>query len=356
VTDPAPSTPPTASRRTAHGGPPSSSAARAVAALLVVGTLVFVVLGVIRRSSGTALPPAPGAEEVLPAVAPVGAAAPGGAPPAATPSPDVDAVLAAAADAASQLGIDLLAATVVYLDSGGSWSSNGERRMSFMSAAKFAWVAMATAEAGVEAAEAAAVAVFARSDNDAAGELIDLAGGIDALNGSRYPALGMVDSCNQYWYWRSADPPCEVLDGEPFSTYGDAFTGYSTSNDLATFLVRLWQGEVDGLDAEAREAVLAWATLSPDELDGEGDGTFTGYLPPAQQAHAHHKSGYYFDPYRSAAAVGIVAAPSATYVLTMAAYGGERPADQQHVLAALSCRTYTELAGDATWECPPYLG
>lgn len=265
---------------------------------------------------------------------------------------DLDQVLAAVEAAAPRFGVQLVAVSVEDLRRGDRWQVNGDRQMSFMSSSKFPWVVMAVAAAGAAAAEAAAVATFTWSDNDAASELIDLAGGLDAVNDLWNPQLGMATTCHQQWFGAWYAGQCRPDLSPPFDVPGYEFLNYSTADDLTRFLARLWRGEVPGLDGPGREAVLAWSLLSPDDLDLGGDGTLTGYLPPALRSQVHHKVGWDFVGYLSASDIGIVDAPRATYAVAVAAFGGADSAAQQHFLAWTSCELYRSLSGDRWWGCP----
>ncbi len=323
---------------------------RANAALVVVLLVAVAGLGWAIRGHGAPPPNLAGAATT----APVDPAAVSRST--ATPEADVGAVLDQMAADGAGFGVDLTAISVVDLATGQRWQVNGDRQMSFMSSAKFPWVVMATANAGVDATEWAATATFQWSDNDAAAELIELAGGLDQVNDVWNPLLGMDRTCHQHWFGAWYSGSCGADLEPPFDVRNDEFTNHSTANDLTTFLTRLWQGQIPGLDDEGRAAVLSWSLLSSDDFDPGGDGTLSGYLPPAVQPVVHHKVGWDFDGYLSAADVGIVELPSGgAYAVAMAAYGGADSAKQQHHLARASCELYRRMAHDSGWSCPAQL-
>jgi hypothetical protein len=265
----------------------------------------------------------------------------------------VDEVLAGLVADGGRLGVELTAVSVADLSTGERWNVNGDRQMSFMSSSKFPWVAMATAAAGVDATEWAAVATFEWSDNDAAYELIDLAGGLDQVNDVWNPAMGMVSTCHQHWFGAWYSGSCGADLSPPFDVRNHEFENHSTANDLTTFLSRLWRGQIPGLDDAGRAAVLDWSLLSADDFDPGGGSTISGYLPPAVKPGVHHKVGWDFDSYLSAADVGIVELPDRhAYAVAIAAYGGTDSAQQQHFLAWTSCELYRRLGNDPDWTCP----
>ena len=273
-------------------------------------------------------------------------------PPAAT----VDVLLEQMNAEAPGWGVRLTGIGVEDLRSGARWAVNGDQQMSYMSSAKLPWAIMAAAEAGSDAIESLAFPAFARSDNAAAGTLIDLAGGIERVNRYWYPTLGMVGSCHQRWNAgavREYSGPCGFASSPVFDVArGHTFWNYNTANDMTTVLSRLWRGDVPGLDASERSRLLEWSTWPVAAWAPDGDGTITGHLPPHVWPNVHHKVGWFFDPYRAASDIGIVDLPDATYALAIAAYGGESSAAQADFLAWASCHVYRVMAGDSSWTCP----
>lgn len=254
-------------------------------------------------------------------------------------------------------GVQLSAIAVEDLRTGERWSANGDQQMSFNSAAKFPWAIMATAAAGTSAVEPYAASVFVDSDNIAAGALIDLAGGIDRINSYWYPALGMSRSCLQRWNYgtpREFSGNCGYAYSPVFDySNGHEFYNYDTPDDMTTVLDRFWSGRVPGLDAAGRAKLLEWSTWPAAAWAPDGQGTMTGYLPPWTWPSAHHKIGWYFDPFLTASDVGIIDLPGTTYALAMAAYGGQSSAAQAQFLALASCEIYRSMNQDGAWSCSP---
>jgi hypothetical protein len=210
--------------------------------------------------------------------------------------------------------------------------------------------------AGIDATAEDAEEVFSISSNDAAERLIELAGGLDAIDDWWYPALGMTSTCHQQWFGQYYSGDCAPAAAPAFTAAGVEFQNYSTADDMTEFLTRLWRGDVPGLNAEERQAVLEWSLLSPKDLDLEGDGTITGDLPPDVQGRVYHKVGWDFDDYLSASDVGIVDAPDATYAISLAAFNGTSSAAQQQFLSWASCGVYVAISGDSSWTCNPTPG
>jgi hypothetical protein len=269
----------------------------------------------------------------------------------------VDELLGKVAAAAPEWGVRLTGIAVENLRSGGRWAVNGDQQMSFMSSAKLPWAIMAAATVDTAEVERYAYPVFANSDNDAAGSLIDLAGGIDRVNRYWYPTLGMSGSCHQRWNAgavREYSGVCGYPTNPVFDlANGHEFWNHNTPNDLTTVMGRLWRGEIPGLDAAARARLLEWSTWPVAAWAPDGDGTITGHLPAWTWPSVHHKVGWFFDPYQSASDVGIVDVAAATYAVAIAAYGGESTAAQADFMSWASCQIYRTLTGDTAWACPP---
>ena len=273
----------------------------------------------------------------------------------AAPPGDVQSLLNQLSAAAAGWGVKLTGISLEDLRGGRRWAVNGEQAMSFLSSAKLPWAVMAAATSGAGAVEPYAYPVFANSDNDAAGRLIDLAGGIERVNRYWYPTLGMTGSCDQRWNsgaTREYSGQCGYAANPVFDlAHGHTFYNYNTADDMTTLLGRLWRGQVPGLDAGGRARVLEWSTWPVAAWAPDGDGTITGYLPPWTWPDVHHKIGWYFDPFLAASDIGIVDVPSTTYALAIAAYGGQSSAAQADFLSWASCEVYRTFSGDGGWNC-----
>ena len=261
---------------------------------------------------------------------------------------DVAATLNDVGMAASSWGINPanVGLALTDLTNGQTWSFNGDTELSFMSSAKFPWVAFATAQAGVAAQAADASAIFRWSDNFAAGRTISRSGGIDNL-ANWYTALGMSHTCTKIWGYTllHASTPCTAALGQ--------YTNHSTANDMNTFLKALWWGTIPGLDATERQAVLDWSTLSVDQWAWNGDGTITGYLPTHLWAAARRKVGWnWLTGFSDASDVGIIdLGDGRVYAISVVAHGGNDSSSQADYLARASCEAYRAFSGDLAWNC-----
>jgi len=154
--------------------------------------------------------------------------------------------------------------------------NDGERHVS-ASAPKAIWVAAALDRAGIDAVAPYADPIFADSSNDAAGEAIDLAGGINAINVFYASRAGMVDSAMAQWSGR-------IATNSPRKMGSD---NYFTAKDAVAFLDRLERGVL--LDAGKSQKLESWMTLSP--RSGFG-GWLGSRLPARARASMLHKAGW----------------------------------------------------------------
>src|SRR5205085_1711773 len=119
--------------------------------------------------------------------------------------------------------------------------------------------------------------IFEVSDNAAAGEAIDLAGGIDAVNVFYKTKAGMVDSAMAQWSGR-------VSTNSPRKMGSD---NYFTAKDAVEFLARLEKGTL--LSAANTSQLRTWLTWSPRTGFGGWLGT---KLPPSARTSMMHKAGW----------------------------------------------------------------
>ncbi len=148
------------------------------------------------------------------------------------------------------------------------------------SSAKAVWVAAALYDVGIAAVQPHATPIFANSDNNESGLVIDLLSSPDRVNTFMWQDLAVPDSgfCNwSFGKTRHANNCPNTMGGDNFFT----------SDDMTSFLTSLWDRSLLG-DAKA-SAELDWMKLSPRSGYGGWLGT---QLPQAAQATMHHKAGW----------------------------------------------------------------
>lgn len=167
---------------------------------------------------------------------------------------------------------------VLDLTTGEYAGGNDDVRHVSASSPKAVWAAAALDVAGVDAVEPYAAPVFESSDNAASGTLIDLAGGMNAMNVFYTTKAGMTDSAITNWSGG------RTATNSPRKMGGD---NYFTAKDAVTFLERLDRGQL--LDATKTAKLLEWMTWAP----RKGFGGWLGTLLPANaQSTMKHKGGW----------------------------------------------------------------
>jgi beta-lactamase class A len=210
------------------------------------------------------------------------------------------------------------------------------------SSAKAVWAAAALAKNTAASLEDEMRPVFISSDNDAAGELIDLAGGIDAVN-VFYTKAGMTKSGVLHW---STGGKTRVDSDEPHLLGDD---NYMTANDGVTFLTRL-NGTL--LPSGKRAKLMSWMTLSPNSGTG---GWLTARLPAAVRDKVMHKAGWLPPPLSSRALneIGIVPTPSGKRyaVAILSSKGDDWFGKQAPFVELASCLIYRSVEKAKTLDC-----
>lgn len=182
--------------------------------------------------------------------------------------------------------IDPAAVPSISIEIGGSAAHFNENIPTLSaSSAKAYWVAAAVNAVGVARVEQFAEAIFMDSDNNAAGQVIDLVG-IDAIN-SYTAAIGMANTFLSSWsYGRTRVASSTGQDGNP--TFNQ-----TTTADALIFLRKLLSEEL--FDAYETSTLLSWMLLSPDNLKdptyGLG-GVLTDALEPSVSMKSMHKAGW----------------------------------------------------------------
>jgi len=199
-----------------------------------------------------------------------------------TPPPDLAPTLAkiGAQFPTSSGGADL-AVAVTWLPTLTRWSHQGAVPRTSASSVKWVWAAAALARNSIATVETPALPTFEDSNNSTAGQLIDLAGGPNAVNDFTV-ALGIpitqLSLCGWSFDKTRVATNCSKLAG------GDNFF---TAVGAVTFLEKVWAGA--GLPADKASKLAAWATLSPRSGYGGWVGT---QLPAAVRPGLQHKAGW----------------------------------------------------------------
>ncbi len=174
-----------------------------------------------------------------------------------------------------------LAVAVTWLPTKTRWSFQGTLPRTSASSVKWVWAAAALAKNSIAAVETPALPTFKDSNNSTAGQLIDLAGGPNAVNDFTV-ALGIpitqLSLCGWSFDKTRVATNCSKLAG------GDNFF---TAVGAVTFLEKVWGGA--GLPADKATKLAEWATLSPRSGYGGWVGT---QLPASVRPSLQHKAGW----------------------------------------------------------------
>jgi len=214
------------------------------------------------------------------------------------------------------------------------------------SSAKVFWVAAALKKADTAKVSPLAEKVFRTSDNEASGQVIDLVGGPDAINGY-LQSLGLLNTALTKWNYgrpRRATNSPQAMGND----------NYFCAADVVSFLQRLDKGEL--LKPAATSRLLGWLELTPRDGCGGWLGT---RLPPAARASLRHKGGW-LPPgccsddarYNILNEVGLVRLPDGGRyaVALLAAHGPDWPR-QAFFVERASCVLYRHLSGEASLDC-----
>lgn len=219
------------------------------------------------------------------------------------------------------------------------------------SAVKPLWAAAALDAVGVEAARPFAYSALILSDNLAGGRLIDLAGGVDAVNAWTRNEAGLDDT--RLEAWRFEDPNRVASNFQPENPLGNR----TTMADMALFFARLYKGELLGPDENA--ALQQWlldtshSLTSPRDLDG----VLLDRLPAEVAESSLHKAGWLRPnccpaEYRQMIDSGIIVLPDGSwFALAIMSARGEFYDLTNQWVALSACRIYAMLAEDRDLDC-----
>jgi beta-lactamase class A len=244
-----------------------------------------------------------------------------------------------------------LAIAVWNLDTGEWVAAGGDVPHVSASSAKAVWVAAALDGVGIDPVAPHASAVFAASDNWAAGAVIDLVGP-DAVNLFYWDRAGMAASAFTQWSFGIS----RVASNSPRAMgWDNYFTAADAATFLGPFLGRLERHEIWA--DERTDALLEWMTWSP--RSGYG-GWLGSRLPDEARATMRHKGGW-LPPgccgddasYNTLNEIGLVTVPDgATYAIALLARRGEDYWDRQvRLVERASCEIYAAVAGDPALDC-----
>ena len=207
---------------------------------------------------------------------------------------------------------------VEWLPTGQRWGVRADVARNSASSAKFIWAMAALSKNSTATVETPALPTFADSNNTTAGQLIDLAGGPNAVNDFTSKALGIPTAELSLCHWsydktRNATNCSNALGGENFFT----------PNGAVKFLEAAWQRKSIG--AAKGDKLLDWAKRSPRSGYGGWIGT---QLPASVRPDVHHKAGWL--PSNCCGAgfpahyndIGIVPTPRGSYAVVLSMKGG----------------------------------
>ena len=251
--------------------------------------------------------------------------------------------------------------SVVRLDIREEATFQGDRWLKAASGLKPTWMVAALRRAGIEAVEPLAAPVFGQSSNEAAGRVIALAGGLDAIN--RFTSiLGMSTTLVVEWTfggdWRSSEYP------GPHPALN-----FTTTNDLAAFWRLVYGGWL--LTRDETAAFLEWGRM--ERQPGYSSGLLTrlpedvwggvsfkmGWLPPGRTEEDDDTGEIVeVDALDTLIGSGVVEVPGGpAYVVAIGSFGGTSWPGKVAFVAYAACRIHeTITAQDLACDRPgdPY--
>lgn len=219
------------------------------------------------------------------------------------------------------------------------------------SAVKPLWTAAALQAAGLEAVRPLANDVVILSDNSAGGRMIDVAGGVDAVNAWTWDVAELSDT--RLEAWRFDDPDRVAEDFRPEVPLGNR----TTAADLARFYARLYQGELLGPDETT--ALMNWLQDTSHTLTSprEVDGVLLDRLPPEVAASALYRAGWLRPnccpaDYRQMIDAGIVVlSDGGWFALAIVTARGEYFDLSNQWVSLAACVVYARVAEDPDLVC-----
>ena len=219
------------------------------------------------------------------------------------------------------------------------------------SAVKPLWAAAALDAAGVEAVKPFAYSALTLSDNFAGGRMIDLAGGVDAVNAWTRNVAGLPNT--RLEAWRFDDPNRVAESFQPENPLGNR----TTMADLALFFARLYKGEL--LDADENAALQQWLLETSDSLTSprDLDGVLLDRLPSQVAESSLHKAGWLRPnccpaEYRQMIDAGVIVLPDGSwFALAILSARGEFFDLTNQWVSLAACRIYAFVIEDRDLVC-----
>ncbi len=219
------------------------------------------------------------------------------------------------------------------------------------SAVKPLWTAAALEAVGVEAVRPLGYAALNLSDNFAGGRVIDLAGGVDAVNSWTWNVARLSDT--RLEAWRFDDPNRVAGNFRPENPLGNR----TTVADLALFFVRLHNGEL--LDRDETAALQQWLLDTSHSLNSprDLDGVLLDRLPPQVAESSLHKAGWLRPnccpaEYRQMIDAGLIVLPDGSwFALAILSARGEFYDLANQWVSLAACRIYAFVAEDSELVC-----
>jgi len=239
-----------------------------------------------------------------------------------------------------------VAIAVQKLPGGPFAAVNGDVPHVSASSAKLLWTVAALEQVPLSKVAPPAEKVFRTSDNEAAGEIIDLVGA-EAVN-AYFSRLGLRHTALTSWgsggRRRKPQNSPDEMDGD----------NYFTAADAVSFLARLARGEL--LPAEKTAEVRTWLRWTPRQGCG---GWLTARLPAEVRPRVEHKAGW-LPPgccsddaaYNTLTEIGLVPLPDGTeYAVAILARRCRDWRRQERYAERASCELYRSLAGRPALDC-----
>ena len=233
-------------------------------------------------------------------------------------------------------------AVAVILSDGSRHGVAADQRVSSASAVKPLWAAAAIHTAGLEKVVPLWHRALVLSDNHAAGALIDLAGGVDAVNGWVGEVAGL--ELTHLSSWSFGRTRVSHLGRGPTRT---------TVGELAQFYTLLHQGRL--LGAAETEQLKDWLRQTPRRRTYV-DGALLERLPESTAAAALHKTGWlppgWGPDLRVVIDAGLVLVPDGDWFAMALSSGNGAHYDRSIAWVELAaCRIYTLVADDLDHDC-----
>ena len=252
-----------------------------------------------------------------------------------------------------------VAVTVIRLDTNQRASLHGDELVKSASVVKPLWVAAALKRRTIEEMAGNAIGALYASSNNAAGRVIDAAGGLDRVN--RYAReLGLANTVAYEWNF-------------DFNRKSRLYPGPLHGNNTTTTddLARFWELTAIGwsVQGDERDALLGWSQGFKEEGDGqriiarlpeavgEGSSFKMGWLPTGREyvlqegevgPNGEQPGETIILDYNSIdIGAGIIRVPGGpTYTIAVAAYDGRSWPAMTGWVEYVSCVVYSTLAAD----------